>query len=154
MHSGRTAMKILWRNENKKQREDCSGGPVVRRLPANAGDVGSIPDPGIFHIPQGNKVHAPQLLNPWPRACTPQGEKSSQWEAHAPQPESGPCSSQLEKSPHAATKAQSSQNRTNGNDGLKVHLLLLLSPHSYCRPVTGLFITWNVFLKYSQHRLV
>ena len=81
MHSGRTAMKILWRNENKKQREDCSGGPVVGRLPANAGDVGSIPDSGIFHIPQGNKVHAPQLLNPWSRACTPQGEKSPQWEA-------------------------------------------------------------------------
>ena len=154
MHSGRTAVKILWRNENKKQREDCSGGPVVGSLPASAGDVGSIPDPGIFHIPQGNKVHVPQLLNPCSRACTPQEEKHLQWEAHAPHLESSPRSSQLEKSPHAATKTQSSQNKTNRNDGLKVHLPFLFLLYYYSRAVTGLFIIWNVFLKYSQRRLV
>ena len=62
----------------KKQREDFSGGPVVGSLPANAGDVGSVPDPGIFHIPQANKVHVPQLLNPCSRARTPQEEKPLQ----------------------------------------------------------------------------
>ena len=30
------------------------GGPVVKNLPANAGDTGSIPDPGRSHMPQGN----------------------------------------------------------------------------------------------------
>ena len=30
------------------------GGPVVKILPANAGDIGSIPGPGIFHMLQGN----------------------------------------------------------------------------------------------------
>lgn len=30
------------------------GGPVARNLPANEGDTGSIPGPGILHMPQGN----------------------------------------------------------------------------------------------------
>ena len=30
------------------------GGPMVKNLPANAGDTGSIPDLGRFHVPQGN----------------------------------------------------------------------------------------------------
>ena len=30
------------------------GGSVAKNLPANAGDVGSILDPGRFHRPQGN----------------------------------------------------------------------------------------------------
>ena len=29
---------------------DFPGGPVVGNLPANAGDTGSIPDPGRFHM--------------------------------------------------------------------------------------------------------
>ena len=28
--------------------------PVVRKLPANAGDLGSIPGPGRFHMPWSN----------------------------------------------------------------------------------------------------
>jgi len=42
---------------------DFPGGPVVKNLPANAGDTGSIPGPGKFHMPWGNKAHAPQLLS-------------------------------------------------------------------------------------------
>ena len=30
------------------------GGPVIKNPPASAGDMGSIPGPGRFHIPQGN----------------------------------------------------------------------------------------------------
>ena len=30
------------------------GGTVVRNLPANAGDMGSIPGPGRSHVPQSN----------------------------------------------------------------------------------------------------
>ena len=33
---------------------DFSGGPVVKNLPANAGDTGSIPAPERFHMLRGN----------------------------------------------------------------------------------------------------
>ena len=33
---------------------DFSGGPVRKNLPANAGDVGSVPDLGRRHVIQGN----------------------------------------------------------------------------------------------------
>ena len=34
--------------------KDFPGGPVGKYPPANAGDMGSIPDPRIFHMPWGN----------------------------------------------------------------------------------------------------
>ena len=41
------------------------GGPMVKNLSANAGDMGLIPGPRKFHMPQ--------LLKPLtPRDCTPQ----------------------------------------------------------------------------------
>jgi len=33
---------------------DFPGGPVVKDLPANAGDTGSIPDPGKSHMHWSN----------------------------------------------------------------------------------------------------
>ena len=33
------------------KRKDFLGGPVVKKLPANAGDTGSIPPPGRYHMP-------------------------------------------------------------------------------------------------------
>ena len=39
------------------------GGPVVKSLPANEGDTGSIPYLGRFHMPQGNEARVPQLLS-------------------------------------------------------------------------------------------
>ena len=37
---------------------DFSDGPVVKNLPDNAGDMGSIPGPGRSHMPWDNKpVH-------------------------------------------------------------------------------------------------
>ena len=38
-------------------------GSVVKNLPANAGDTGSIPDPGRFHMPWSNQACASQLLS-------------------------------------------------------------------------------------------
>ena len=38
---------------------DFPGDPVVKNLPANAGDMGSIPGPERFHMPWGNKARAP-----------------------------------------------------------------------------------------------
>ena len=37
-----------------KKIQDFPGGPVVKNLPANAGDMGSIPGPERFHMLQGN----------------------------------------------------------------------------------------------------
>ena len=33
---------------------DFPCGPVVKNLPANAGNTSSIPGPGRFHVSQGN----------------------------------------------------------------------------------------------------
>ena len=54
-------------------------GALVKTLPANAGDMGSIPGPQRFHMLKGNEAHEPQLLWPeHPRACAPQQEKPLQ----------------------------------------------------------------------------
>ena len=46
--------------------EDFPGGPVVKNLPCNAGDMGSIPGPGRSHMMQGNGARA---LEPESRSC-------------------------------------------------------------------------------------
>ena len=46
---------------------------MVKNLPANAGDTGSIPGPGRFHMPRRNETCVPQLLSP--RAHALQQEK-------------------------------------------------------------------------------
>ena len=33
---------------------DFPGGAVVKNLPANAGDMGSSPGPGRYHMPRSN----------------------------------------------------------------------------------------------------
>ena len=38
-------------------------GSVVKNLPANAGDLGLIPDPGRSHIPRSNQACVPQLVS-------------------------------------------------------------------------------------------
>ena len=38
----------------KNQGQDLPGNPVVKNPPTNAGDMGSIPGLGRFHILQGN----------------------------------------------------------------------------------------------------
>ena len=47
------------------------GGSVVKNLPANAGDIASIPSLGRSHIPQSNSPRAP-LLSLCSRAQEPQ----------------------------------------------------------------------------------
>lgn len=43
---------------------DFPGGPVVKCLPASAGDERLIPVPGRFHVLQGNSARVPPLLKP------------------------------------------------------------------------------------------
>ena len=42
--------------------EDVPGGAVDKNLPANAGNRGSIPGPGRFHMPLAINAHVPQPL--------------------------------------------------------------------------------------------
>ena len=59
---------------------DFPGGLVIKNLPTNAGDIGSIPGLGKSQMPQGNYTHGPQVLRPHaatteagaPRDCAPQ----------------------------------------------------------------------------------
>ena len=56
----------------KKIFRDFPGGAVVKNPPANAGDTGSSPGPGRFHMPRSNWARAPQLLSLCSRAHAPQ----------------------------------------------------------------------------------
>jgi len=40
------------------------GDPVVKNLPADAGDTNSIPDPGGSHMLQDNYAHVPLTTEP------------------------------------------------------------------------------------------
>ena len=51
-----------------KVAEDFPGGTGDRNLPASAGDMGSSPGPGRFHMPWSNWAHEPQLLSLCSRA--------------------------------------------------------------------------------------
>ena len=70
---------------------DFPGGPVVKNPFTNAGDSGSIPGPGRFHMPRSSRACAPQLPKP-----TLSGPRSATPEAHAPRA----CARPQEKPPH------------------------------------------------------
>ena len=52
----------------KHTEEDFPGGTVDKNLPASAGDTGSFPGPGRYHMLQSNKAHGPHLPSPWAAA--------------------------------------------------------------------------------------
>ena len=106
-------MSIL---SQKIHRMDFPGGAVGENLPASAGDTGSIPGLGRFHMQQSNKVHTPQLLRPRaattkaraPRARALQQKKPGQREAQVSQWRVAPTPT-TRKSPCKAMKIQCSQ---------------------------------------------
>ena len=64
---------------------DFPGGPVLKNMPANAGDTGSVFGPGRFHLPWRQlNLCASATESSHPRSCAPQQEKPSQWETQAP----------------------------------------------------------------------
>ena len=109
-------------NVLKSFRKGFPGGSMVKNLPANAGDTGSVLDLERSHMPLSNKARGPQLLslcsraqelqllNPCSattepreqralsRARAPQQEKPPQWEASALRLERSPCLLKLRKS--------------------------------------------------------
>ena len=44
---------FYWENKKRKL-QGFPGGSVVKNLPINAGDIGSIPDPGRYHMPKSS----------------------------------------------------------------------------------------------------
>ena len=46
-------MEVAYKDFYKTQLSDFPGGSVVKNLPDNAGDTGSIPDPGRSHMLRG-----------------------------------------------------------------------------------------------------
>ena len=56
--------------------EAFPSGTVDEDQPARAGDMGSIPSPGRFHMLRSNYPHVTEPLKPMcPRACALQQEK-------------------------------------------------------------------------------
>ena len=51
----------------RKVKQGFPGVSVVKNPPANAGDTGSIPDPGRSHMQWSNSAWQPQLLRPPPQ---------------------------------------------------------------------------------------
>ena len=94
---------------------DFPGGPVVKNMPANTGDMSSVPGLGT-KIPHATEQLRPctttsepmmLLLKPTcPRICAPQHKKPPQGEADTPQLESSPHWLQLEKA-HTRTAMES-----------------------------------------------
>ena len=56
----------------KRLYQNFPGGPVVKNLPANAGDTGLIPGWGRSHLLWSSWAHAPRLLSLCPGAWEPQ----------------------------------------------------------------------------------
>ena len=94
-NSGSRAEVMGWpgKGYNIKEFRTSPSGPVVKNPPANAGDMGSIPGPGRFHMPWGSKART-QLLS----LCS---------QAHKSQALSSLSSTR--ESPHTATKTQCRQ---------------------------------------------
>ena len=57
---------------------------MEKNLPANVGDVASIPGPGRSHLPRSNEAPVLQLLSVCSRAREPQLLKLVNPRAHAP----------------------------------------------------------------------
>ena len=65
----------------------ASGGSVLKKSPASAGEVGSVSHPGRSRVPQSNYTRVPQLLRLCATTQGPQLLKPACLRARAPQQE-------------------------------------------------------------------
>ena len=56
-------LNIKKTTQSKNAQKGFPGGAVVENLPANAGDTGSSPGLGRYHMPRSNWAREPQLLS-------------------------------------------------------------------------------------------
>ena len=73
-----------------------------RSLPVNAGDTGSIPVPGRFHMPQATKAPVPQLLKPMHLEPRPLQQEKSTHEKPVHPNGGHPLLTATRERPHAA----------------------------------------------------
>ena len=85
---------------------------MVRNPPANAGDMGLIPDLRRSHMPRSNLSLAPQLLCLCPRAQEPQLLEPMRPRAHAPQQEK-PLNEKPVNPPPRTVKKEKKMNEYN-----------------------------------------
>ena len=101
--------------------QDFPDDPVIKNLPANTENPGSIPGLGRPHKLQGSWARGPQLLKPTcprdrapqreaPATRSPRNEKPLQREAHVIQLDSSLCLLQLEKA-HVEQQRPSTTNK-------------------------------------------
>ena len=122
--------------------QDLPGVPVVGSLPANAGDMGSVPGPERVHMPRSNQAHGPQLQSPLlkpvcPRARTMQQEKSPQREAQAPRRRTAPTF-RNERKPACSNKDPA---QPNTHSSLKKNTL---------KSIVFLFLVYSVLYKHHN----
>ena len=98
---------------NKRKDRDSPSVPVVKNLPANAGDTGSIPGPGRFHKPGGGKPRGPQLLKPVHPEPTGHNERGPHSEEPVPCSRDQPLLTTGRENPHTTMKVQHSPNTRN-----------------------------------------
>ena len=91
------------------------GGPLVKNLPAHAGDMGLMPRLGRLHVPQGNQAMHCSYWAHAPGARAFQQEKPPQWEAHAPQLQSSPRLWQLVKAHMQRQRPSTAKNNVKKN---------------------------------------
>ena len=84
-----------------KKNVDLLNDPGVQSLPANAGDTGSNPGSGGFHMPRVSLAHAPQLRSLCSKAHMPgvhaQHQGATTMRSRHTAMKSSPCSVQLKK---------------------------------------------------------
>ena len=105
----------------KTQSTGFPGGPVVRNLPASAGNIDSIAGLERSHMLRSNEAHAPQLLNPCATAleaytrqslCSTTREGTAIRSPHTTAREQ-PLLTATRESPCTAMKTQHSQRQIN-----------------------------------------
>ena len=98
-----------------------------------------------------------QLLKPVPlRVCAPQQEKPPQWEAHAPQLQSGPHSLQLENAPMQQRRLSTDNKERNTfkiNEKNK-SVILISFPLANIALGWSLKCKWNFWVELSENILL
>ena len=89
------------------------GGAVVENLPANAGDTGSSPGLGRFHMPRSNWAREPQLLSLSIWSLCSATREAAIVRGLRTAMKSGPHSPQLEKALTQKRRPNTAKNKNN-----------------------------------------
>ena len=104
---------------------DFPGGPVVKNLPANAGDMGLTPGPRRPHMSYGNEAHVPQLpkLHLEPMLCSKRSHHSEKL-THNNQSVGSPYSPRLQKAGAQQQKLRAAKNKNQPTNKSSPQILL------------------------------